>query len=541
MMIESKHLAFYLRLSDEDYDIGKGVRKLKVESNSITNQRNMIKQFIKGKREFAGCNIVEFCDDGYTGTNMNRPGFQDMLKAIEQKKIDTIIFKDYSRFGRNFLMVGKYLEEILPALGIRVISVTDGYDSNKIATASENLIIPFKNLVNEFYVKSLSKSIKSGIKTRQKKGEFISPNAIFGYKKSQENIHKLVLHEETGWIVRRIFDMALGGMNGKEIAKTLNKDGVPTPGWFANQKRQRQYVVDEHTGWTSVKVYKILRDRRYTGDMVGNVRCRKRIAKNETIRIDEDEWIIVPNTHEGIVTKEEFRLVNEELLPVTKRRNVALGADRRKEICVCPYCGRTLKRSNMYKNPYYICLTDVYSDAAECSEIRIREDEILGTVTAILQQYMGALIEDAKVIKSVKQQTLRTNKQVLSLNNLESSVEVLKRRKVAMHESYRSGAITKEEFILQKNKVNQQIEELEEKKYNLLNGIGDMESLERLEKDIAMLIEQYKNVPVMKYSDLSAFVDKIYVYKDKSMRVVFKFADVFERVNDVLGRKKLVG
>lgn len=541
MMIESKNLAFYLRLSDEDYDIGKGVRKLKVESNSITNQRNLIKQFIKGKREFAGCNVVEFCDDGYTGTNMNRPGFQDMLKAIEQKKIDTIIFKDYSRFGRNFLMVGKYLEEILPALGIRVISVTDGYDSNKIAAASENLIIPFKNLVNEFYVKSLSKSVKSGIKTRQKKGEFISPNAIFGYQKSQDNIHKLVLHEETAWIVRRIFDMALGGMNGKEIAKTLNQDGVPTPGWFANRKEQRQYVVDEHTGWTSAKVYKILRDRRYAGDMVGNVRCRKRIAKNDTIRINEDEWIIVPNTHEGIITREEFQLVNEELLPVTKRGNVAVGLDRRKEICVCPYCGRTLKRSNMDENAYYGCITDAYSTKTECSEIRIRENEILETVTRILQQYINVLIEDAKTIKHVKKQTLSAHKQVFSLNNLESSVEVLKRRKVAMHESYRSGVITKEEFLLQKNMVNQQIQELEEKRYKLLNGIGDMESLEQLEQDIAKTIEQYKNVPVMKYSDLSAFVDKIYVYKDKSMRVVFKFADVFERVNDVLGRKKLVG
>lgn len=541
MMIESKNLAFYLRLSDEDYDIGKGVRKLKVESNSITNQRNLIKQFIKGKREFAGCNVVEFCDDGYTGTNMNRPGFQDMLKAIEQKKIDTIIFKDYSRFGRNFLMVGKYLEEILPALGIRVISVTDGYDSNKIAAASENLIIPFKNLVNEFYVKSLSKSVKSGIKTRQKKGEFISPNAIFGYQKSQDNIHKLVLHEETAWIVRRIFDMALGGMNGKEIAKTLNQDGVPTPGWFANRKEQRQYVVDEHTGWTSAKVYKILRDRRYAGDMVGNVRCRKRIAKNDTIRINEDEWIIVPNTHKGIVTREEFQLVNEELLPVTKRGNVAVGLDRRKEICVCPYCGRTLKRSNMDENAYYGCLTDEYSTAKECSEIRIRENEIIETVTTILQQYMSVLIEDAKAIKNVKRQILSANKQVLSINNLENSVEVLKRRKVTMHESYRNGVITKEEFLLQKNMVNQQIQELEEKRYKLLNGIGDMESLEQLEQDIAKTIGQYKNVPVMKYSDLSAFVDKIYVYKDKSMRVVFKFADVFERVNDVLGRKKLVG
>ena len=169
-----------LRLSQEDYETG----KLKEESNSISNQRKLLSYYVKRRKEFQACEISEYCDDGYTGTNFDRPGFQRMLKDAASRKIDTIIVKDYSRIGRNFIGVGRLLEEEFPQMEIRVISVNDGYDSNNIIDAATSINVPIKNLINDFYIKDLSRKVKSGIKTRQKKGECISANAIFGYKKN---------------------------------------------------------------------------------------------------------------------------------------------------------------------------------------------------------------------------------------------------------------------------------------------------------------------------------------------------------------------
>lgn len=347
MIKKSNSVAIYLRLSEEDYDVTNGRDGLlKEESDSIANQRKLIDNYLKKRNEFNRCQFNEYCDDGFSGTNFERPDFQKMLRDAETGKIDTIVFKDYSRLGRNFLGVGKYLEEILPELEIRVISINDGYDSNNILETSEGISIPMKNLINDYYVKDLSKKVKSAIKSRQTRGQFISACAIFGYKKDPRDKHQLIIDEETASIVKMIFKYALDGMNGTHIAKKLNELEILTPAWYSGQSKKRTYEIDQKSIWTSAKVMKIIRDQRYTGDMVGNVRVHTKIAKAENRRVDRKDWIIIEDTHEGIISKEIFYKVNQEVMPLKEREEVLLGDARRKGFCYCAECGRLLQRTN---------------------------------------------------------------------------------------------------------------------------------------------------------------------------------------------------
>jgi len=268
MIKKSNLVAIYLRLSEEDYDVTNGRDGLlKEESDRIANQRKLIDNYLKKRNEFSRCQFKEYRDDGFPGTNFERPDFQKMLRDAESGKIDTIVFKDYSRLGRNFLGVGRYLEEILPELELRVISINDGYDSNNILETSEGISIPMRNLINDYYVKDLSKKVKSAIKSRQTRGQFISAYSIFGYKKASLDKHQLIIDEETAPIIKKIFQYALDGLNGTCIAKKLYELEILTPAWYSGQSKKRTYEIDQKSIWTSAKVMKILRDQRYTGDI----------------------------------------------------------------------------------------------------------------------------------------------------------------------------------------------------------------------------------------------------------------------------------
>lgn len=193
-------IAIYIRVSLEDDDLQNG----KAESSSITNQRELLRSFIMEKNEFAGCRIKEFFDDGFTGRNFDRPGFQNMITECQAGNVKCIIVKDLSRLGRNYVEVGNLLEQLFPFLGIRVISVNDSYDSDTFNGQTGGIDVAFKNLVYNLYSRDLSQKVKSAVTTRMKRGEYIGPFGLFGYKKSDTDIHKLVVDEDAALIVRRI-------------------------------------------------------------------------------------------------------------------------------------------------------------------------------------------------------------------------------------------------------------------------------------------------------------------------------------------------
>ena len=297
--------AKYIRLSSEDDDLGKSG---KVESNSVTNQRNLLNAFISRTPELADTSVIEFCDDGWSGKNFERPGFQKMISQVRAGKIQCIVVKDLSRFGRDYLTVGNYISCVFPFLGVRFIAVNDGFDSIR-PTDIDSLETSFKALIYDLYSRDLSRKVRSAKRFRAQQGDFLSPFAPYGYVKDPADRSRLVIDPEAAETVRRIFRMTADGQRKEQLARQLNAEGVPTPMLYkraAGCTRTKWNNLFEENFWTGSLIYGILRDERYVGRIVYGKHTRDRIGHAHVVRVDREDWIVVENTHEGIVTREEF-------------------------------------------------------------------------------------------------------------------------------------------------------------------------------------------------------------------------------------------
>ena len=252
-------VAMYLRLSSEDGDL-KDTGK--AESESISNQRGLLQSFISSRPEFSGWEISEFCDDGWSGKNFERPDFLRMMEQVKQGQIHCIVVKDLSRFGRDYLVVGNYISRVFPFLGVRFIAVNDGFDSSR-PQDIDSLDTSFKTLIYDLYSRELSGKVKNAKRMRAEKGLFLSPFAPYGYVKDPEDKNRLLIDKEAAYIVRQIFALTIDGVRPTEIAAMLNREGVPTPMLYkraAGCSRDRWPSIHEENFWTQGNIFKILRD-----------------------------------------------------------------------------------------------------------------------------------------------------------------------------------------------------------------------------------------------------------------------------------------
>ena len=299
-------VAIYLRISSEDGDL-KDTGK--AESESISNQRGLLLNFISSHSEFSGWEISEFCDDGWSGKNFERPDFLRMMEQVKQGQIDCVLVKDLSRFGRDYLVVGNYISRVFPFLGVRFIAVNDGFDSSR-PQDIDSLDTSFKTLIYDLYSRELSGKVKNAKRMRAEKGLFLSPFAPYGYVKAPEDKNRLVIDNGAADIVRKIFSLTIDGVRPSEIAAMFNRDGVPTPMLYkraAGCSRDRWPSIHEENFWTQRTIIKILRDERYIGKCVYGKRERDMVGNWHTVKRSKADWIVVDRTHEGIVSKNEFQ------------------------------------------------------------------------------------------------------------------------------------------------------------------------------------------------------------------------------------------
>ena len=299
--------AAYLRLSIEDGD--------KAESNSIGNQRELIRDFAA---ERPGLHLVEeYADDGYTGTNFERPGFKRMMEDIKSGKINCIIVKDLSRLGRNYIEMGKYLEQIFPMMGIRFIAINDNYDNaNSESSDSDSIVVPFKNLLNDSYCRDISIKVRSQLDMKRRKGEFIGGYAIYGYCKDERNKNRLVVDEYAADIVRSIYRRKLEGMSAQAIAEQLNSENVLAPSEYkrlCGLNYHSGFKAGTHAKWQAIQVLRILKNEIYTGTMVQGRRQKINYKIKKIRDVEESGWIRVPNMHEAIIPQKLFDTVQEVL------------------------------------------------------------------------------------------------------------------------------------------------------------------------------------------------------------------------------------
>lgn len=357
------NVAAYLRLSKEDNE--------NIESNSIVNQRELIEQYISNKDDLQ---IVDYyIDDGYSGTNFNRPGFRRLLQDMKNKKINCIIVKDLSRFARSHIEADMYFENIFPSLNIRFISVIENIDSFENPDSMDNLIVPFKNLLNDAYAKDISKKVKSALLTKRLNGEFIGTSATYGYLKNPKDKHKLIIDEEASKNVIKIFNDIIEGKTASEIANELNSNNVLTPASY--KIKNNNIEVDKK--WNVKMINVILQNRVYTGDLIQGKKKVESYRTHKLITTNKDEWIIVENNHEPIISKEEFDEVQEIL-----NKNKSARSNKEKDLFYrflkCSDCGEsfTLRRVKNYE--YYHCTSYVRNES--CTSHSIRKDKLVELV-----------------------------------------------------------------------------------------------------------------------------------------------------------------
>lgn len=446
----------YGRLSKEDGDDR--------ESQSISGQKQIITDYIKNTNEDFS-NIEFYIDDGYTGTNFERPSIQKLLSDIEKGKINCVIVKDLSRFGRDYINVGYYLERYFPDNNIRFIAINDNIDSYK---RDYDMLLPVKNIFNQQYAFDISTKVQSAFKAKQKRGKFVGAFTSYGYLKNPNDRNKLVVDEYASQIIKKIFDMYSNGIGQIKIAKILNDEGVLCPSEYKKQSGMNYRNSNRNNltnYWTYSTIHRILKNEIYVGTMVQNK--TKRRMKGKAIHRPEDEWIKVPNTHEGIIDKELFERVQKLLSKNTRQidfeQNVSIFAGFLK----CADCKRAMAKNVRGKVNYFICGSYKRYGGSICTSHTIREDKLYEIVLDYLNLIISKLTNLEKIVKAQE----KSNKVV---NNFDNEIEKNKMAldriyslKKGIYEDYKEKILSKDDY-LQYKKDYEKDEDFYKKKIDML-------------------------------------------------------------------------
>lgn len=400
----------YSRLSKEDGD--------KKESDSIKNQKELIQNCLKLHPDI----ILrkEYSDDGYSGVTFERPAFQSMMDDVRDKQINCIVVKDLSRLGRNYIETGKYVEQIFPFLGVRFIAVNDNYDSEGKKQLSDQLILPFKNLINDIYCRDISIKVRSNLNAKKSKGDFAAAFAPYGYLKEAHNKSRLMIDPPAARVVTKIFQLKLDGNSNTAIADILNREGILTPCRYKQQTKQgKNYKPDFSVGaanqWSNKAIARILANEVYLGHLLQGKSSRPNYKIKKQLPIKREAWIRVDNTHEPIISAEAFQLVQKLLLIDTR---AAPGKGQIYLFSGFLYCGNCkkmlLRRSIRFKQAeytYYGCYAK--DKTLNCQGVSIREEVIARTVLIVMQKYMGQFVQSAKLLPYMGQRMDRRTLAVL--------------------------------------------------------------------------------------------------------------------------------
>ena len=514
--VDKENIAvMYLRLSKEDGE--------KVESNSISNQREIINSYVKRNQITM---VKEYVDDGYSGANFDRPNFKEMISDAYDKKFDTIIVKDLSRFGRDYIEAGKYIQRIFPENGIRFISVNDNYDSKSADMNDTHLILPIKNFINDSYCRDISNKVKSSQKIKREKGDFISAFAPYGYNKSEENKNKLVIDEQAAPNIKNIFDMKLLGYSSKAIADELNHLGVLTPRKYKESQGFKCNGFQNIKGgnWSAKAVNRIIENEVYIGNILQGKSITLNYKNKKQIGKDKEEWIRVENTHEAIVSKEVFSIANTML---KRDLNNSRGKDKIEiftGMLFCKECGSSLiRRTVKYKEReevFYIC--SKYNKEKSCSRHSIKEETLIKAVSKIIKTY----IEFNEKLYS-KVQRIDINR-----NLKDNQIPILKREKAMTEEllsslylDLKEDVISKEEYQLFRKNYMEKLTKLDESIQYRLKRQEDTK--EKIDKNKSWIIDinRYKNLSEIDRLSVVMLIDKIFISEDKTIDVRFNHTE----------------
>ena len=518
------NVAIYIRLSREDGD--------KEESDSVGNQRKLLTEYVAKKEDFILYDV--YVDDGYSGTNFDRPSFQRMIADIEDGKVNCVVVKDLSRFGRDYIDTGRYLERYFPELGVRFISVTDSIDSMKQAY---DMLLPIKNIFNEQYARDISKKIQATVKSKQKAGEFIGAFTSYGYKKSPVDKNKLVIDDYAADVVRRIFSLYTQGYGKQKIAKLLNAEGILCPAEYKKvngENYKNCNRLESTTYWSYSTINSILHREMYVGNMVQGTKHQRMRSKQK--KIPKEEWIIVENTHEPIIDKETWEKTQSLLHKRTRELDLETNKNIFAGFVKCGDCGRAMaknmwRRADGSKTYSLYCGTYKRNGKQYCTPhtlpMTVLEDIVLGDLKAIVDN-----VDNLKELVQSQSFTASKVKRIADteLGKIKAELERVKRLKKSIYEDYREELISKEEFLsyredyLKKEELySKQIEALEEKKKdNVTEDVFETPWLKRL--------LELKDIEALDRDIVVEMISEIKVYENRKIKITYNFGNELEHL-----------
>lgn len=526
----------YGRLSVEDGD--------DIDKNSIGNQRKIAEKFVCERDDII---ITEYySDNGYSGMNYNRPGFQRMMEDLNSGKIDCVIVKDISRFGRHFIMTSEYVERTLPAMGIRLICINDNYDSFDKNADTTSLLLPIKMMMNDNYVRDISRKIRSGIHAKMNSGTYLPATGSipYGYlRNSQENTYDP--DPVTAPVVLRIFQLRAAGEKFNAIARILNADGISCPGRLRYERGINRAEKFKNALWVRATIRKITNDQVYIGNRVhGKIKREQLGFKKKSL--PESAWTVVENTHPAIVPTELFhavQTVNQQELAAraTFGKRADAGVDYRallRDKVICGDCGSAMfaakgcARANA-KTPsriFFDCSSYKYSNHTRCCSHYIRQEILVKAVTDLIEQQIAAAVDVESLIGQIKNDPT-ISKYLADANDRLTSIRVKKGNVQAKQEQlvvHRvEGLINDEEFEALKAKYNQEFDCLLKEETTVIQQGSKLElQLDSTKKWIRSL-KHYQKAPILSHDLLDMLIDKIQVYGDKRIRIILKFEDPF--------------
>jgi DNA invertase Pin-like site-specific DNA recombinase len=500
----------YLRISSDD--------GTDTESGSIKNQRDLLDMHIKKTFSNSEYQVIELIDDGFTGTNMNRPGMKKLLVLAETQGINCIIVKDFSRFARDYITVGMYMEQKFPEWGIRFISVNDNYDSIDYRGITSGIETAIKNVAYAMYSKDLSEKIKSARRTRYKKGEFLSPFAFYGYIKDPNNKNHIIIDEEAANVVRRIFKMKTSGMSNAQIAIWLNKQSVLTPSMYKKSKDPLCRNWNNVSGfylWSASIVGNILNNERYTGKMINGKMERTAVGSTKVRRAKKEDIIVVENTHEPIISQEIFdsvRQINKKS-GKPKTSKFSLGS-----ILKCGGCKHTLdKYGSKHQTVKYFCSYKRYIEQNDCFEGKILEAEICNLLSRIIKQEIAKSVESETVENQVNK---KTQDDIKVIEDFQKEIGLLKKERLKEYMRLSKDEIPESQFEQNRDSINQQIENIE-------SSIKMLQTKAITQKELTFnsALQRYVGIEELNRDIVDDLIKEIYIYPDSRLEIVWKFSD----------------
>lgn len=514
--------AAYYRISKDD---GK-----KRESDSISNQRKLIREYVASHDDVEL--VMEKDDDGYTGTNYDRPGFRAVLDAIHNGLVNCVIVKDLSRLGREYIETGRYIEMVFPNQGVRFIAINDDVDSDN-RSQSDDILIPVKNLINESYCRELSRKLRAQFRIQRQNGEFLGAFTSYGYRKSEEDKHKLVIDEYPAEVVRNIFSLKLQGYSQQAIADCLNRAGALSPAEYKKQEgfRYKSGFKTKSSGeWSAVTVRRILTNTLYIGELVQGKRGTPNYKVKTMLERKPEDWIVVEHNHEPIIDELVFHTVQRIMQRDTRTSPDCEVVKPLAGLVFCPDCGRTMSTRSVTRDGksyhYFVCST--YKRGKGCSNHGISQDNLERIVLHAIQAQVMAVVEMDELLAQVTRNdylAVRMRRIDVQIEQKDAEVEKYESYRAKLYEAMRDDLISREEYQAMRTEYSAKIEEAKAACVALETEKAKIQDESTPSRAWIEQFLKYRGVFQLNREMTVCMIDHIYVHESGRVHIDFSYRD----------------